>query len=44
MNLNVIRALLDLNILFKSKYYDELSLEHGLYYSILKKYVADRLS
>ena len=44
MNLNVIRAMLDMNILFKSKYYDELSLEHGIYYSILQKNVANKLS
>jgi hypothetical protein len=43
MKLNIIRAMLDLNILFKSKYYDELSLEHGLYYKALNKYVVQKL-
>ncbi len=43
MKFNIIRALLDLNILFKSKYYDEMSLEHGIYQAILIKYVNQKL-
>lgn len=39
MKLNMIRALLDLNIIFKSKYYDQISLEHGFYYPVLTRYV-----
>jgi hypothetical protein len=35
--------MLDLNILFKSKYYDELTLEHGLYYPVLQRYVNEKL-
>ena len=35
----MIRAMLDLNIIFKSKYYDQISLEHGFYYPVLIRYV-----
>jgi hypothetical protein len=43
MKFNIICAMLDLNIIFKSKYYDELTLEHGLYYTVLKRYVNEKL-
>ena len=39
MKLNMIRAMLDLNIILKSKYYDQMSLEHGFYYPVLMRYV-----
>ena len=40
----IIRAMLDLNLLFKSKYYDELSLEHHLYTSFMKDYAEEKLN
>ena len=42
MKYNMIKALLDTNILFKSKYYDQLNLEHHLYHDVLEKYVKDK--
>lgn len=35
--------MLDYNILFKSKYYDEVSVEHFLYYEVMAKYVQDKI-
>ena len=38
----IIQAMLDLNILYKSKYYDCMHIEHSLYGELaLKQYVAD---
>lgn len=39
MKYNLIRALLDLNILFKGKYHDDLYVEHLLYNQVIEKYV-----
>ena len=44
MKQNIIRALLDLNIIFKSKYYDELSFEHGMYGKIVDNFVREKLN
>ena len=35
--------MLDLGILFKSKYYEELGMEHHLYHDIMTKYVNEKL-
>lgn len=43
MKYNIIKALLDQNILFKSKYYDELTLEHPMYYKVMHQYAKDKL-
>jgi hypothetical protein len=39
MKYPIIRALLDYNIVFKSKYYSEMNIEHQLYYEVMEKYV-----
>lgn len=42
MKYNIIRAMLDTNILFKSKYYDELDVEHYLYHDVIERYVSEK--
>ena len=42
MRYPVIKALLDSNILYKSKYYDQLYVEHQLYNEVLKEWVTER--
>ena len=42
MKNNIVKALLDLNIIFKSKYYDEIYLEHELYHEVIEKYVKEK--
>lgn len=42
MKNNIIRAMLDLNIIFKSKYYNDMTLEHQLYFIALEKYVKEK--
>ena len=44
MKLPIIRALLDLNILYKSKYYDLMHVEQHLYNVVLRKFVKERKS
>lgn len=44
MKYNIIKALLDLNIIFKSKYYDEMTVENNMFLQLLKKYVHEKLS
>ena len=44
MKTNIIKALLDLNILFKSKYYDYMTVEHELYYEIIEEFVKEKKS
>ena len=39
MKYPIIRAMLDYNIVFKSKYYSEMNVEHQLYYEVMEKYV-----
>ena len=38
----VIKAMLDLNIIFKSKYYDLVTVEHMLYLEVIEAFVAER--
>lgn len=42
MKCNIIRAMLDLNILFKSKYYNHMNVEHYMYHDIIAKYVKEK--
>lgn len=42
MKNNIVKALLDLNIIFKSKYYEEITVEHELYYEVIEKYVKEK--
>ena len=44
IKLPIIRALLDFNILYKSKYYDIMHVEHHLYKAVLRKFVKERKS
>ena len=44
MKFNMIKALLDSNILFKSKYYDELNVEHQLYHEVIEKFIIEKKS
>jgi hypothetical protein len=44
MKYPIIKALLDSNILFKSKYYSELNLEHQLYFEVMEKFVKEKKS
>ena len=39
----IIKALLDVNILYKSKYFDYLYVEHSFYWRLLDDYVLDKL-
>lgn len=39
---NIIRALLDYNIIFKSKYYDQVTVEHVFYLEVIDKFVKER--
>jgi hypothetical protein len=43
MKERMVRALLDLNIIFKSKYLDEIHVEHFLYLEVIDKYVSEKL-
>jgi hypothetical protein len=43
MKNNIIRAMLDYNIIFKSKYFDEVNVEHFIYYQVIAKYVRDKV-
>lgn len=38
----IIKALLDLNILYKSKYYDYIMVEHRMYFEIIKEYIDEK--
>ena len=42
MKFPIIQALLDNNILFKSKYYDELHIEHRLYLEVVERFVNEK--
>lgn len=44
MKYPIIKAMLDLNIIFKSKYYDEMTVEHNFYLQALKKIVDEKLN
>jgi hypothetical protein len=35
MKYPIVRAMLDLNIVFKSKYYTEMNVEHMLYFEVM---------
>ena len=39
---NIMRALLDYNIIFKSKYYDQVTVEHVFYLEVIDKFVKER--
>ena len=42
MKENIIRALLDLNIVFKFKYYSEMNVEHFLYFEVMARFVQEK--
>lgn len=42
MKYNIVRAMLDLNIIFKSKYYSEVNVEHLLYFQVIERFVTDK--
>ncbi len=42
MKYPIVRAMLDLNIVFKSKYYTEMNVEHMLYFEVMQRYVQEK--
>ena len=41
MHYPIIKALFDLNLIFKSKYYDTLTIEHRIYFDVIEEFVAE---